>query len=159
MVLVHFSDEIFHVTTVLNELSLAAIFLHIVDLAGWIEIAKKVNNSKADTLEAQTWLSLARKLGPKYEQKAKLAILSDSKNKLSYIPHLTALTTFFAMFLTSTKIEAFEENPYLSREWFVLILSITTFALSLFCVYFHQKNKVSDTKTVVVDNFSPPNVS
>ena len=152
-----FSHEIYHSTTVLNEISLAAVFLHIIDLGGWDRISKKISNSKADSVDAQTLLSMAKDLGSNYEKKVRIAI-SEDRNKIRMLPYWSIGLTIFAMVLTSLYIPPLERCPYQIREWAIVVSSCIAFIIALVCVYLHETYKLEGVKKEEVDNFSPPEV-
>jgi hypothetical protein len=73
----HFSHEIFHITAVFNEISIAALFLHISNLKHWKSQVRHLSKSKADTVEVESLLVQARALGSVYESAIKTARNND----------------------------------------------------------------------------------
>ena len=127
------SHDLFHVTAVLNEISIAALFLHIVKLKQWSTLVQPLTQSKAQTVEVQSLLTSAKSLGKNYENAVKQAIKNDI-NWLERLPWLTILLTVFAMILTGLDFAepGFELGwltftPFGYKAVLVLLLSLSVF--------------------------------
>lgn len=152
----HFSHEIFHITAVFNEISVAALFLHIVNLKDWKNHVSPLSKSKAGTFEAESLRVQARALGPSYERAVKAAIENDV-NWLAKLPWISGALTLLSMFLTSVELEWIPESHY--RTIGVLILSILGLIAALWCVAIHEKSKTAKkSQEQVLNNFTPPTV-
>lgn len=152
----HFSHEIFHITAVFNEISVAALFLHIVNLKDWKNHVSSLSKSKAGTFEAESLRVQARALGPSYERAVKAAIDNDV-NWLAKLPWISGGSTSLSMFLTSVQLDWIADSDW--RTSGILFLSILGLVVALWCVVIHEKSKtVKKSQEQVLNDFKPPTV-
>jgi hypothetical protein len=159
----HFSHEIFHITAVFNEISIAALFLHISNLKHWKARVKHLSKSKADTVEVESLLVQARLLGPTYESAIKTARNNDI-NWFVWFPWLSAVSTLSAMLVSSIQPEITpswtDSDIYSARVWIVLVCSLIGLIISLICVAIYEKSKtVVRSEETELGDFTPPSVS
>jgi hypothetical protein len=158
----HFSHEIFHITAVFNEISIAALFLHISNLKHWKARVKHLSKSKADTVEVESLLVQARALGSTYESAIKTARNNDI-NWFVRLPWFSALFTLSAMLVSSIQPEITpnwtDSDIFSARVWTVLVCSIIGLVLSLICVAIYEKSKtVVRSEANEIGDFEPPSV-